>query len=125
MAPTDALRLSNTLRVQRAYRTGQWESGAGPLIAYIEVAARCNLRCPMCPITVDWRYAPGSGLPALLSAALFDRLSGVFPTLRRAHLFGLGEPLCEVSRVQLFAGVHLLANARSTWFVSPRVPVTR
>lgn len=118
----DALRISNTLRVQRAYRTGQWESGAGPLIAYIEVAARCNLRCPMCPITVDPRYAPGSGLPALLSAALFDRLSGVFPTLRRAHLFGLGEPFLNPHLVHYVE--RLAAAGVETWTTTNATLVT-
>lgn len=64
-----------------------------PFEAYVEVAARCNLKCPMCPITVDPRYQPGSGRPALLTQALFDRLEPLFPTLSRIHLFGLGEPI--------------------------------
>ncbi len=64
-----------------------------PFEAFVEVAARCNLKCPMCAITVDPRYFPGSGRPALLTQDLFDRLEPLFPTLSRIHLFGLGEPL--------------------------------
>jgi MoaA/NifB/PqqE/SkfB family radical SAM enzyme len=118
----DAARLSNVLSVQRAYRGGETTAGAGPLVAYLEVAARCNLRCPMCPITVDPRHAPGSGLPALLSAELFERLSGVFPTLQRAHLFGLGEPFLNPHLVHY---VERLASAGvETWTTTNATLVT-
>ena len=115
-------RLSNTLRVQRAFQTGHGDAGAGPLVAYLEVAARCNLRCPMCPITVDPRYGPGSGRPALLSAALFERLSGVFPTLQRAHLFGLGEPFLNPHLVHYVE--RLAAAGVETWTTTNATLVT-
>ena len=108
--------------VARAYRTGQRRAGHGPLVAYLEVAARCNLRCPMCPITVDPRYAPGSGLPGLLSAALFDRLSGLFPTLQRAYLFGLGEPFVNPHLVHYVE--RLAAAGVETWTTTKATLVT-
>lgn len=89
----DARRWANLIAVERAYRAGEGLAGGGPREAYIEVAARCNLRCQMCPITVDPRYTPGSGRPGLLTPEQFERLAPVFPTLQRAHLFGLGEPM--------------------------------
>lgn len=89
----DARRWSNVLSVERAFRSDDPRPGGGPREAYIEVAARCNLRCIMCPITVDPRYQPGSGFPGLLPPEQFERLEPVFSTLQRAHLFGLGEPL--------------------------------
>ena len=76
----------------------------------------------MCPITVDPRYAPGSGLPALLSATLFERLSGVFPTLQRAHLFGLGEPFLNPHLVHYVE--RLAAAGVETWTTTNATLVT-
>lgn len=89
----DARRWSNLVAMQRSYSQGETRPRAGPREAFIEVAARCNLRCVMCPITVDPRYAPGNGRASLLAPELFERILTVAPTLQRAHLFGLGEPL--------------------------------
>ncbi len=86
-------RWSNVLDLDGEFGRGDVALAGRPLEAYIEVAARCNLRCPMCPITVDPRYAPGAGLPPLLSPQNFERLVPFFPTLYRAYLVGLGEPL--------------------------------
>ncbi len=88
----DERRWGDLAAQQRAYSAGETRLDAGPHEAYIEVAARCNLRCKMCPITVDPRYQPGSGLPGLFTPELFERLAPAFPGLLRAHLFGLGEP---------------------------------
>ncbi|HEX7184451.1 MAG TPA: radical SAM protein [Thermoanaerobaculia bacterium] len=96
----DANRWSNILRLDRDYAAGKDRLSARPLEAYIEVAARCNLRCQMCPITVDPRYDPGVGLPGLLSREMFDRLEPIFPTLNRAYLFGLGEPVLHPDLVE-------------------------
>lgn len=89
----DANRWSNILRVEQGYAAGQARMAGRPLEAYIEVAARCNLRCEMCPIIVDPRYQPASGRPGLLAPEVFDRLEPLFPTLTRVYLFGLGEPV--------------------------------
>lgn len=89
----DERRWGNLAAQQRAYSAGEARLDAGPREAYIEVAARCNLRCRMCPGTVDPRYQPGSGRPGLFAPELFERLAPAFPMLQRAHLFGLGEPM--------------------------------
>jgi MoaA/NifB/PqqE/SkfB family radical SAM enzyme len=86
-------RLSNVIAIDRDYTRGVAKTSGRPFEAYVEVAARCNLKCPMCPITVDPRYLPGSGRPALLTQELFERLEPLFPKLSRIHLFGLGEPI--------------------------------
>ncbi len=83
MHQMDPARWTNILQLDREYAAGQATLSARPLEAYIEVAARCNLRCQMCPIIVDPRYQSGSGFPALLSEEMFDRLAPVFPTLKR------------------------------------------
>jgi MoaA/NifB/PqqE/SkfB family radical SAM enzyme len=88
----DAARWSNIVALDGAYAAGKGRLAATPLEAYVEVSARCNLRCRMCAITVDPRYDPHSGNPPLLTSQLFDRLEPLIPTLQRVYLQGLGEP---------------------------------
>lgn len=115
----DANRWSNILRLEQGYAAGQAQLAAGPLEAYIEVAARCNLRCEMCPIIVDPRYQPGSGRAGLLAPELFERLAPVFSTLTRVYLFGLGEPvlhpdLVPFTRRLAAAGVEVWITTNAT-----------
>jgi len=115
----DANRWSNILRLEQGYAAGQAQLAAGPLEAYIEVAARCNLRCEMCPIIVDPRYQPGSGRAGLLAPELFERLAPVFSTLTRVYLFGLGEPvlhpdLVPFTRRLAEAGVEVWITTNAT-----------
>jgi len=112
----DAMRWSNILRLEQGYAAGQAQIAARPLEAYIEVAARCNLRCEMCPIIVDPRYQPASGRPGLLAPELFDRLESIFPTLQRAYLFGLGEPVLHPDLV-LFSA-RLAAAGVEVWITT-------
>jgi MoaA/NifB/PqqE/SkfB family radical SAM enzyme len=115
----DAPRWSNILELDREFGAGQAVLEAGPLEAYVEVAARCNLRCQMCPITVDPRYDPLSGRPGLFAPELFDRLEPFFPTLQRVYLIGLGEPtlhagLPEFTRRLAAAGVEVWVTTNAT-----------
>jgi MoaA/NifB/PqqE/SkfB family radical SAM enzyme len=115
----NANRWSNILRLEKEYAAGQARIAAGPLEAYIEVAARCNLRCEMCPIIVDPRYQPASGRPGLLAPELFERLAPIFPTLQRAYLFGLGEPVLHPDLVPFAerlaaAGVEVWITTNAT-----------
>src|ERR1700687_4159184 len=89
----DEPRWSNVQRARGAYNSGAIDLEAGPLEAFFEVAAACNLHCQMCAINYDSRYLPRSGRPKVFSPDLFSRLEPIFPTLVRAYLFGLGEPL--------------------------------
>lgn len=89
----DAQRWTNLARLRRAWEAGAGRVEGGPQEIFVEVAARCNLRCRMCAIGSDARYRSDSGRPALLTPELFARLRPIFPTLLRAHLYGLGEPL--------------------------------
>lgn len=115
----DPTRWSNILELDREFGAGQVVLQAGPLEAYVEVAARCNLRCLMCPITVDPRYQPGGGRPGLFAPELFDRLEPFFPTLQRVYLIGLGEPtlhpgLPEFTRRLAAVGVEVWVTTNAT-----------
>lgn len=115
----DAPRWSNILELDREFGAGQAVLEAGPLEAYVEVAARCNLRCLMCPITVDPRYQPGGGRPGLFAPELFDQLEPFFPTLQRVYLIGLGEPtlhpgLPEFTRRLAAVGVEVWVTTNAT-----------
>lgn len=89
----DDRRWRSIRRCREAYLGGSTAVDGYPQEAYLEIAARCNLRCVMCPLTYDPTHQPGGGRPALFTPELFARLRPLFPTLVRAYLFGLGEPL--------------------------------
>jgi len=109
----------NVVESRRRYEEGAREAAPGPLEAFFEVAARCNLHCRMCAINYDTRYLPGSRRPPFLTPELFSRLETIFPTLLRAYLFGLGEPLLNRHLVEFVrrlssAGVEVWFNTNAT-----------
>lgn len=115
----DSNRWSNVTRLRRDYEKGAERLSGLPLEAFIEVSARCNLRCPMCAIGFDDRYQVKQGRPDMLSPELFAELRPLFPTLLRAHLYGLGEPLLnphltEFVRELSAAGVHTRTTSNGT-----------
>lgn len=115
----DIRRWSNLLEVRQSYESGSSTTASGPLEAFFEVAARCNLHCQMCAINYDTRYLPGSNRPPFLTPELFNRLEPIFPTLLRAYLFGLGEPLLNKHLVYYVAalssaGVEVWFNTNAT-----------
>lgn len=115
----DVARWSSLVALDAAYRDGATHLPAGPLELYVEVAARCNLRCRMCPITVDPRYQPQSGGPGLFPEELFERLEPLLPTLRRVYLQGLGEPtlhprLVDFTARLATAGVEVWVTTNGT-----------
>lgn len=89
----DITRWSNVTHARKSYDLGHTHADGFPLEAFFEISARCNLRCQMCAINYDQRYKPRAGRPPLFEPDLFERLRPLFPTLVRAYLFGLGEPL--------------------------------
>jgi MoaA/NifB/PqqE/SkfB family radical SAM enzyme len=115
----DRVRWSNLTRARLAFEHRKPSAGDGPLEAFFEVSALCNLRCVMCAINVDRRYRPGSGRPDMLEPGIFDTLRPSFPTLIRAYLFGLGEPmlnprLCDYAGELSSAGVGVWFNTNGT-----------
>jgi radical SAM protein with 4Fe4S-binding SPASM domain len=110
----DSLRWANVMAARRSYEAGSSRASEGPLEAFFEVAARCNLHCQMCAINYDSRYLPGSKRPPYLTPDLFQRLEPIFPSLNRAYLFGLGEPLLNK---HLLDYIRTLSSAGvETWF---------
>src|SRR6266581_4293405 len=59
-----------------------------PVCLYLEVTNRCNLLCTTCPRTYK-DLEP----PADLSWGLFTRIVEQLPSLSRAVLHGVGEPM--------------------------------
>jgi MoaA/NifB/PqqE/SkfB family radical SAM enzyme len=115
----DAARWANVVQLSHDYGAGRVALRGRPLDAYVEVAARCNLRCRMCPIIVDPRYQPGSGQPGLMADEVFDNLEPIFPSLKRAYLFGLGEPMLhprivDWTRRAAGAGVEVWITTNAT-----------
>jgi len=110
----DEQRWNNLCATRTAYEDRTEESGAGPLEAFIEVSAQCNLRCRMCAINVDRRYRPAAGRPTLFAPELFMKLKPMLRTTIRCYLFGLGEPLLNPN---LFEYVSTCSAAGSeVWF---------
>src|SRR5207253_5415182 len=70
-----------------------WSSDVCSSDLFFEISARCNLRCQMCAINYDGRYKPSAHRRAFFEPDLFAKLRPIFPTLYRASLFGLGEPM--------------------------------
>jgi MoaA/NifB/PqqE/SkfB family radical SAM enzyme len=86
-------RWANIARSRESYTTGNTWANGRPLEAFFEISARCNLRCQMCAINYDERYKPSAHRRAFFEPDLFAKLRPIFPTLYRASLFGLGEPM--------------------------------
>jgi MoaA/NifB/PqqE/SkfB family radical SAM enzyme len=86
-------RWTNIARSRKSYTTGNTWANGRPLEAFFEISARCNLRCQMCAINYDERYKPSAHRRAFFEPDLFAKLRPIFPTLYRASLFGLGEPM--------------------------------
>ena len=69
-----------------ADRTEQAESP--PVCLYLEVTNRCNLLCETCPRTFETLEPPAD-----MSWSLFTRIVDQVPSLARAVLHGVGEPM--------------------------------
>ncbi len=115
----DTRRWENVTAARQAWADGSAATSGRPIQAWLEVSARCNLRCQMCAINYDTRYRSKGTRPPFLEPELFARLRPIFPSLLRAYLFGLGEPtlnphltsyIAELSE----AGVEVAFNTNAT-----------
>lgn len=107
-------RWTNIAAARGEYERGGELAGGGPIEAFFEVAARCNLHCQMCAINYDTRYKPRSGRPPFFQPELFAKLRPIFPSLVRAYLFGLGEPTLNAHLVDYIR--ELSAAGAEVWF---------
>ncbi len=112
----DTRRWSNVCQLRDSYASGEPRPDGGPIEAFLEISARCNLRCRMCAINFDTRYQGSAGRPAFLKPELFERLRPIFPTLGRAHLYGLGEPVLNPWFTDYIR--DLSAAGVETWFTT-------
>ena len=85
-----------------------------PVCLYLEVTNRCNLLCTTCPRTYV-ELEP----PADMSWELFTSIVDQIPTLQRAVLHGVGEPMLvkELPRMVRYLkdrGVYVLFNTNGT-----------
>jgi radical SAM protein with 4Fe4S-binding SPASM domain len=115
----DAHRWQNVTAARLSWSAGAARTADSPLQAWLEVSARCNLRCQMCAINYDSRYRPQGTRPPFFQPELFARLRPIFPRLLRAYLFGLGEPtlnpyLIDYIRELSAAGVEVAFNTNAT-----------
>jgi MoaA/NifB/PqqE/SkfB family radical SAM enzyme len=89
----DEIRWNSINRARQSYTNGNTWANGRPLEAFFEISARCNLRCQMCAINYDGRYKLAAHRRSFFEPDLFAKLRPIFPTLYRASLFGLGEPM--------------------------------
>ncbi len=85
-----------------------------PREALIQVSSRCNPRHAICGISIDTDDLKSSGRPAFFRPGLFQRLRPIFPTLQRAHFYGLGEPILSPHLTGYFR--ELSSAGVETWF---------
>jgi len=87
----------------REYRAGSLELESLPRVVYIEATNACNLRCPMCPITI--------GVAAYLYPVKyfdwghFDLVRPYLETAERCMMSGGGEPLLHPRFLDMVAEV--------------------
>ena len=119
----DDARWNNLGQAREAYLDGSERPDCLPHEAFLEVSARCNLRCRMCAIAHDTRYRSDANRPAMLEPEVFQRLRPLFGSLLKADLFGLGEP---VMNRHLIDYISELADAGvEPWFTTNATLIDR
>lgn len=93
-------------------RTG--ENAAAPVCLYLEVTNRCNLLCETCPRTFEELEKPAD-----MDWDLFTRIVDQAPSVVRAVLHGVGEPMLvrDLPRMITYLksrGVYVLFNTNGT-----------
>jgi MoaA/NifB/PqqE/SkfB family radical SAM enzyme len=96
---------------------GQHRSGVAshlPVCLYLETTNRCNLLCTTCPRTYE-ELEPAADM----SWDLFSRIVDQFPTIERAVLHGVGEPMLvkhlpRMVRHLKDRGTYVLFNTNGT-----------
>ena len=107
--PADPRRYFESSPAERSRRVEQ-----APVCLYLETTNRCNLLCTTCPRTYV-ELEP----PADMSWELFTSIVDQIPTLQRAVLHGVGEPMLVKHLPQMVKylkdrGVYVLFNTNGT-----------
>jgi MoaA/NifB/PqqE/SkfB family radical SAM enzyme len=115
--PLSQLKAENQEKLKQSFRRREDELSAYPAVLYIEATSTCNLRCPMCPITMDipeYRYPVKH-----FQLDLLEKLKAPLRHARRCFLSGGGEPLLhpslfEIIRAVKDAGPEVIFNSNGT-----------
>lgn len=115
--PAHSFREENLARLLRECAAGRTELSAGPAVLYLEAAAACNLRCPMCPTTIGLPREPYR--TKFFEISLLPKLEAVLPGVVRAFLSGGGEPLLhprffDIVRGLKRHGIEIYFNSNAT-----------
>ncbi len=111
------LKKKNLESLGRAWRDGEETVEAWPAVLYIETAAVCNLRCPMCPATMGIPREPYR--TRLLDMDLMPAVRRALPYATRCFLSGGGEPLLHPRLFEIIQeltdnGVEAYFNSNAT-----------
>lgn len=113
----------NLKKIRESFERGDETPSALPAVLYVEATSTCNLRCPMCPITMDipeYKYAVKT-----FDLELLDTLEPALRNAKRCFLSGGGEPFLHpglfeiISRVKA-AGVEVIFNSNGTLLTEDR-----
>jgi len=77
----------------------------------------------MCAIAHDTRYRSDANRPAMLEPEVFQRLRPLFPTLLKADLFGLGEPVMNRHLIDYIS--ELAGAGVEPWFTTNATLIDR
>jgi len=103
------------LRSELDFLRGALEPAVGPRFAQVEPTVRCNLRCRMCPRTLEPAAFEGPDL----GRDEFRRILDQLPALEKLQLSGFGEPFLHPELPEMIAdaaerGIAVSVNTNST-----------
>jgi radical SAM protein with 4Fe4S-binding SPASM domain len=102
--------------LNRSYREGAAHLAYLPVAVSVEPTNHCNLRCPMCPVSQDYRGVQRG----YMSAATFDRVVEVLATFRPDVSMNVGGEstlhphLPEMVRALVDAGMNVSLDSNAT-----------
>ncbi len=110
-------RASNLETLKKERASGREQLDAFPVVLYLEAAAICNLRCPMCPTTMGIPRDPYR--VKIFDFKLLPRVEPILPFVHRCFLSGGGEPLLhprffDLVKVLKDNGVETYFNCNAT-----------
>lgn len=110
-----AIRQVRKWRSEFDFARGALQPAVGPRYAQIEPTVRCNLKCIMCPRTLD----PEAYRSADMTHEAFRRILDALPALERLQLSGFGEPFLHPELPEMIAdattrGITVSVNTNAT-----------